>query len=214
MNIDKLVDRFLAWPLPKSVASDGCVTNRDYPHQRIGTNLLTADEAKQMIEYLLSETAASTTLPQEPAQPPASEAEFATDGERRTAMPANLLESAKALRAAQRDYMANRGNDAIGKVVAEKAAALDAAIESAASATQAISATPPTAKLDRYTLLTPKQRSWCRRYEQQTTFEPLMDDFLAGNESFLEAARNSVWWFTEWSNEAHCKIRNIPGDDV
>jgi hypothetical protein len=54
MNIEQLVDRFLAWPLPKSVASDPCVTDRDYPHQRVGTNLLTADEARQMIEYLLT----------------------------------------------------------------------------------------------------------------------------------------------------------------
>ena len=54
MNIDKLVDRFLSWPLPDSVCSDTCVTERNYGKaQRIGTNLLTADEAKQMLEYLL-----------------------------------------------------------------------------------------------------------------------------------------------------------------
>lgn len=52
-RLDKLVDRFLAWPLPKSVCSDVCVTNSNYPHQRVGTNLLTADEARQMIKYLL-----------------------------------------------------------------------------------------------------------------------------------------------------------------
>lgn len=52
---DEMVDRFLNWPLPQSVCSDGCVTNPNYPHQRIGTNLLTADEARQMLEYVLSE---------------------------------------------------------------------------------------------------------------------------------------------------------------
>jgi len=53
--IKALVDRFLAWPLPKSVASDQCVTNPNYEHSRSGTNLLTADEARQMIEHLLAE---------------------------------------------------------------------------------------------------------------------------------------------------------------
>lgn len=58
-RIQKLVDRFLAWPLPKSVQSDLCVTE-DYPHQRSGTNLLTADEARQMFEYLFDEAARNT----------------------------------------------------------------------------------------------------------------------------------------------------------
>jgi hypothetical protein len=53
-GVAKMVERFLAWPLPASVCSDTCVTNRDYPHPRVGTNLLTADEARQMIEYLLA----------------------------------------------------------------------------------------------------------------------------------------------------------------
>jgi hypothetical protein len=47
-----LVDRFLAWQLPKSVCSDGCVTDQNYKFPRCGTNLLTADEARQMIEHL------------------------------------------------------------------------------------------------------------------------------------------------------------------
>lgn len=50
--IDRLVDRFLAWPLPKSVCSDACASQPDYPH-RSGTNLLTAGEARQMFEYVL-----------------------------------------------------------------------------------------------------------------------------------------------------------------
>ncbi len=49
---DKLVDRFLQWPLPKSVCSDKCVSEPNYQGDRVGTNLLTADEARQMIEYL------------------------------------------------------------------------------------------------------------------------------------------------------------------
>ncbi|MDO8547908.1 MAG: hypothetical protein Q7R68_11195 [Nitrospirales bacterium] len=52
LNIDRLVDKFLAWPLPESVCSDLCATKQNYPH-RSGTNLLSADEAKKMLEYLL-----------------------------------------------------------------------------------------------------------------------------------------------------------------
>src|SRR5271157_119186 len=48
----KLVDLFLSWPLPKSVCSDLCVTQHNYPHQRVGTNLLTAEEAGVMMNYL------------------------------------------------------------------------------------------------------------------------------------------------------------------
>jgi Holliday junction resolvase RusA-like endonuclease len=56
-QIKKLVDRFLAWPLPKSVSSDTCVTVPEYQSSRSGTNLLTADEARQMIEHLLADEA-------------------------------------------------------------------------------------------------------------------------------------------------------------
>lgn len=52
-DIKALVDRFLAWPLPKSVRSDLCVT-MDYAFPRSGTNLLGADEARQMLEYLFA----------------------------------------------------------------------------------------------------------------------------------------------------------------
>ena len=44
-----MVDRFLTWPLPASVCSDPCATTQGYPH-RAGTNLLTADEARAMLE--------------------------------------------------------------------------------------------------------------------------------------------------------------------
>ena len=50
-QVKTLVDRFLSWPLPDSVCSDLCATTRGYPG-RTGTTLLTADEARQMIEYI------------------------------------------------------------------------------------------------------------------------------------------------------------------
>lgn len=52
VNVDALVDRFLAWPLPASVCSDLCATKQGSPH-RSGTNLLSAVEAKAMIEHVL-----------------------------------------------------------------------------------------------------------------------------------------------------------------
>ena len=59
--------------------------------------------------------------------------------------------------------------------------------------------------------LSAKQRQWCKEYEYRTTFEPLMDDFLAGNESFYQAAKKSLNWFVNWSNEAFQGIPDIPG---
>jgi hypothetical protein len=53
MQIKELLDKFLNWPLPASVRSDLCVTMVDYPHQRIGTNLLTATEAEEMLKHVV-----------------------------------------------------------------------------------------------------------------------------------------------------------------
>ena len=59
IDVDELVNRFLSWKLPNSVCSDGCVTIANYKaatgFERTGTNLLTANEAKQMLEYLLAD---------------------------------------------------------------------------------------------------------------------------------------------------------------
>lgn len=48
----EMVDLFLNWPLPESVCADPCSTKQGTGRQ--GTNLLTATEAKQMLEYVLS----------------------------------------------------------------------------------------------------------------------------------------------------------------
>lgn len=52
IEVKRLVDKFLAWPLPDSVSSDPCVCDRGHP-ARSGTNLLTATEAKEMFEHVL-----------------------------------------------------------------------------------------------------------------------------------------------------------------
>lgn len=51
-QMKELVDRFLSWPLPTTVCSDACASIQSYPH-RSGTTLLTADEAKQMLEHVV-----------------------------------------------------------------------------------------------------------------------------------------------------------------
>jgi hypothetical protein len=49
-----LVNRFLSWPLPQTVAADQCATNPAYPFPRSGTNLLNADEAEAMLQHVLA----------------------------------------------------------------------------------------------------------------------------------------------------------------
>ena len=56
-----------------------------------------------------------------------------------------------------------------------------------------------------------RRKAWCERYEQETGFEPLMDDFLYGDETFHQAVHKSVRWFEDWSSDAHLNIgRGIP----
>lgn len=49
--LDIMVDRFLAWPLPDSVCADSVATQPGH-RNRTGTNLLTADEARQMLDHV------------------------------------------------------------------------------------------------------------------------------------------------------------------
>ena len=60
-EIKALADRFLAWPLPETFNPDGGIsfeslgnkgTLHEYRRVPTGTNLLNADEARQMLEYL------------------------------------------------------------------------------------------------------------------------------------------------------------------
>ena len=62
--------------------------------------------------------------------------------------------------------------------------------------------------------MTKEQRAWCRLYQEQTTFEPLMDDFFSGNCTFVEAARRSNNWFESWSSDAFLAVsHHVPGAD-
>ena len=59
---------------------------------------------------------------------------------------------------------------------------------------------------------TKQQREWCKNYQRETDFEPLMHDFLAGNETFVLAARKHCRWFEQWPSDAYLNVsRHIPG---
>lgn len=65
----EMVDRFLAWKLPADFHPDAGISFNPYfnveynaarglppqRHEPIGTNLLTAEQARQMLEYILAE---------------------------------------------------------------------------------------------------------------------------------------------------------------
>lgn len=54
LKIDVMVNRFLQWELPSDFMPDGGVTF-DKKSKPVGTNLLTYTQAKQMIEFMLSD---------------------------------------------------------------------------------------------------------------------------------------------------------------
>ena len=58
--------------------------------------------------------------------------------------------------------------------------------------------------------LNKKQQGWCEAYEHATAFEPLMDDYLGGNESFEDAAVHSIEWFRDYFEECMRSIPRIP----
>ena len=61
MNIQKAVNKFLGWKLPKDFYPDNGISfdkkyEHDSIHYPIGTNLFTADQAKAMFEYCLADS--------------------------------------------------------------------------------------------------------------------------------------------------------------
>ena len=68
-NIDKMVDRFLAWKLPGDFGPGAGVTfNPSHiapssPHWPTGTNLLTADQTRQMFEHVTADEPAEGLQP-------------------------------------------------------------------------------------------------------------------------------------------------------
>lgn len=72
--IDAMVDEFLRWPLPDSVCADGCATKQG--PGRVGTNLLTAIEAEQMLKAVVLPKLMITTTAAVAAEPRSAEAWF------------------------------------------------------------------------------------------------------------------------------------------
>jgi len=72
VDIEKAVSRFLGWKLPATFSPDGGASFKppyppDSPHRPTGTNLFNADEARQMLEYVLE---GCTALPARPIAAP------------------------------------------------------------------------------------------------------------------------------------------------
>lgn len=64
---------------------------------------------------------------------------------------------------------------------------------------------------------TDEQKEWCLLYERETGFDPhAMADYEAGHLTFVQAAKDSVDWFENWSNDVFHRItkRPIPGRDL
>lgn len=53
-DLEILANRFLAWPIPRSVRSDLCMT-MDCEYPRSGTCIMGPTEARQMLEYLFQQ---------------------------------------------------------------------------------------------------------------------------------------------------------------
>ncbi len=53
--------------------------------------------------------------------------------------------------------------------------------------------------MDNYTAA---QRKWCDTYRSLTGFDPIMDAFEAGEESFEDSAHWNIKWFQDHSTDA------------
>lgn len=74
-DIKKAVDRFLCWPMPRDFAPDGYISfdraNATNPHMwPIGTNLFTADQAREMFEHCFSDELQSIRSAELPVERP------------------------------------------------------------------------------------------------------------------------------------------------
>ena len=49
--VKEMVNRFLCWKLPKDFAPDGGISFKESAWWPVGTNLLTADQAKEMLQH-------------------------------------------------------------------------------------------------------------------------------------------------------------------
>lgn len=96
-------------------------------------------------------------------------------------------------------------NEAALRSVDEAIAALESAAPSAAE---------PAARWSNRKFYDKRQQNWCEYYERTTGFEPLMCDYEAGNETFVEAAEKSNQWYEDHTTDTYLAItRWIPGSE-
>lgn len=56
-----------------------------------------------------------------------------------------------------------------------------------------------------------KQKAWCKKYENETTFECIhQEDLDSGEMTFEEFARENIKWFENWSSDALLNIGHYP----
>lgn len=56
-----------------------------------------------------------------------------------------------------------------------------------------------------------KQRAWCKKYERNTTFEPMyQEDLDSGEINFDNFAKANIGWFEDWASEMLLSISNYP----
>ena len=57
-----------------------------------------------------------------------------------------------------------------------------------------------------------RQAQWCRMYEIETSFEPVMEEYEQGNFTFRQAQDWNIAWFKSWAIETHEKLeRGVNG---
>lgn len=52
-----------------------------------------------------------------------------------------------------------------------------------------------------------KQRAWLKKYEDETTFEPLYQEELdSGEMTFDEVAKENLKWFEDWAGDVFTRV--------
>lgn len=54
LDLDRLANRLMGWPIPHGMTCDLCMTMPDYPHPRSGTNMIGVSDARAMLEWLFA----------------------------------------------------------------------------------------------------------------------------------------------------------------
>jgi hypothetical protein len=65
------------------------------------------------------------------------------------------------------------------------------------------------------TLYRPKQREWCEKFERETGFEPMLDEYESGEKTFPEIAKFDIEWYESHSSDVFLQVSDdVPGHDL